>query len=98
MIVIRIKMKVGQSNKEELLSYLTFEAERNQTLPGCLNYSLYQDLAEPEGLLLYEEWENVEHFEAYKNSLAFKEIMAKVFPLLAGKPDSAHFDAEIFGP
>lgn len=98
MIVIRIKMKVDQSNKEELLSYLTSEVERNTTLSGCLAYSLYQDISEPEELLLYEEWVNLDAFNAYKNSEDFSEMIAKVFPLLAEKPESAHFDAEVFGP
>jgi quinol monooxygenase YgiN len=98
MIVIRIKLKVEQSNKEELLSYLQSEVERNNTLTGCLAYALYQDLSEPDGFLLYEEWENIDVFNDYKNSAAFGEIMAKVFPLLVSKPDSAYFDAEVVGP
>ena len=98
MIVIRIKLKVDPSNKETLVSYLKAEVESNKILAGCLAYTLYQDISEPDELLLYEEWESMDVFNDYKNSEAFGEIMAKVFPLLQGKPDSAHFDAKIVGP
>ena len=98
MIVIRIKLQVDQSNKEELLSYLQSEVERNKTLAGCLAYSLYQDISEADAFLLYEEWESMDVFNDYKNSEAFGKIMAKVFPLLNSTPDSAYFDSEIIGP
>ena len=98
MIVIRIKLKVDQSNKEELLSYLQSEVERNRTLLGCLAYTLYQDVSEADAFLLYEEWESLDLFNEYKNSGAFGKIMAKVFPLLYGKPDSAYYDVEVVGP
>ena len=98
MIVIRIKLKVALSNKEALVSYLKSEVDSNKTLAGCLAYTLYQDVSEPDELLLYEEWESMGLFDDYKNSKAFGEIMAKVFPLLKGKPDSAYFDSEIVGP
>lgn len=98
MIVIRIKLQVDQSNKEELLSYLQSEVERNKTLVGCLAYALYQDVSEADAFLLYEEWESIDLFNEYKNSEAFGKIMAKVFPLLKGKPDSAYFDSERIGP
>ena len=98
MIVIRIKLKVDQSNKEELLRYLQSEVERNKTLAGCLAYTLYQDVSETDAFLLYEEWESIDVFNDYKNSENFGRIMAKVFPLLNSKPDSAYFDAEVVGP
>jgi quinol monooxygenase YgiN len=98
MILIRIKLKVDPLNKEALVSYLKSEVESNKTLAGCLAYTLYQDVSEPDELLLYEEWESMDVFNDYKDSETFGEIMAKVFPLLKGKPDSAYFDSDIVGP
>jgi quinol monooxygenase YgiN len=63
-----------------------------------ISYDLYQNISEPDELLLYEEWKNIDVFNDYKNSAAFAEIMAKVFPLLKGKPDSAYFESDIIGP
>lgn len=98
MIVIRIKLTVDQSNKEALVSYLKDEVQRNKTLSGCIAYSLYQDVSEADDLLLYEEWDNIDSFNLYKNSEAFSKIMSTVAPLLAGAPNSVYYDSEIVGP
>lgn len=98
MIVIRVRLKVEQKNKEELLNYLKAEVQRNKALTGCLAYSLYQDVSEPDAFLLYEEWENMKLFNLYKNSEGFRKIMATLPPLLAGTPDSVYYDSEIVGP
>jgi quinol monooxygenase YgiN len=63
-----------------------------------ISYDLYQNISEPDELLLYEEWKNIDVFNDYKNSAAFAEIMAKVFPLLKRKSDSAYFESDIIGP
>jgi quinol monooxygenase YgiN len=63
-----------------------------------ISYELCQNIPEPDELLLYEKWKNMDVFNDYTNSAAFAEIMAKVFPLLKGKPDSAYFESDIIGP
>lgn len=63
-----------------------------------ISYDLYQDISKPDELFLYEEWKNIDVFNDYKNSAAFAEIMAKIFPLLKGKSDSAYFESDIIGP
>ena len=63
-----------------------------------ISYDLYQNISEPDELLLYEEWKNIDVFNDYKNSAAFAEIMAKVFPLLKGMSDSAYSESDIIGP
>lgn len=98
MIVIRIRLKASQENEEALVNYLKGEVQKNKTLAGCLTYSLYKDLSEANALLIYEEWDCMESFESYKNSEGFREIMKALSPLLAGRPDSAHFDSVLVGP
>lgn len=98
MIVIRIRLKVDLVNQEALLSYLKAEVHRNKTLQGCLSYSLYRDAFESNDFLLYEEWENIDVFDDYKNSSAFRDIMMTLSPLLKGVPDSVYYDSDIVGP
>ncbi|OUR61168.1 hypothetical protein A9Q74_10280 [Colwellia sp. 39_35_sub15_T18] len=98
MIVIRIRLKVDQENKHALLTHLKTEVQKNKTLSGCLTYSLYQDVSESNTYLLYEEWDNLESFNLYKNSAEFQKIMIALSPLLAGPPDSVYYDSEIVGP
>ncbi len=98
MIVIRIRLKVEAHNKAEFVHFMKEEVARNHTLSGCLAYTLYEDVSVENSFLLYEEWQDRETFNDYKESAEFALIMAKLSPLLAGKPDSAHFEAEIIGP
>lgn len=98
MIVIRIRLKVNQENEVAFVKFLQDEAQKNKTLAGCLTYSLYKNVSEDNAFLLYEEWDSMESFELYKNSEAFHQIMATLSPLLAGKPDSAHYDSVKVGP
>ncbi|MCL1125690.1 putative quinol monooxygenase [Shewanella surugensis] len=98
MIVIRIRLKVDEANQEELLSYFNAEVQRNKTLEGCITYTLYQDVSECNDFILYEEWESIDTFNRYKNSVAFSKMMTRLKPLLAGVPDSVYYDADIVGP
>ena len=98
MIVIRIRLSVNSENETAFVQYLQEEAQKNKTLAGCLDYTLYKDLSKDNAFLLYEEWDTMEAFELYKDSKAFHQIMATLSPLLAGKPDSAHYEAVKVGP
>lgn len=98
MIVIRIRLKVEQENKAEFIGFMNDEVERNRTLSGCLAYTLYEDVTLENSFLLYEEWQDRDTFNDYKESPAFTKIMSQLSPLLVEKPDSAHFDADIVGP
>ncbi|MCO1336953.1 antibiotic biosynthesis monooxygenase [Microbulbifer sp. OS29] len=98
MIVIRIELAAKAENQAALVGYFKEEAERNKTSQGCIAYQLYQDVSETNGFLLYEEWESMESFAVYKHSEGFRKLMATVFPLLEGKPDSVYYSGEVVGP
>ena len=98
MYVIRVRLTVNHSNKESVVSHLQNEAQRNRTLDGCEAYALYQDTNDTTSYLLYEEWRDVDAFNAYKNSDTFKQSMSKLLPLMSHPPDSVYYDASAIGP
>lgn len=98
MFVIRIRLSVKPEAKATLLSHMQEEIQGNSKLDGCEAYALYQDAFDEYAFLLYEEWRDVDALNAYKNSDAFKQIMANLSPLMAAKPDSAYYEAELVGP
>ncbi|TBR41770.1 antibiotic biosynthesis monooxygenase [Marinomonas agarivorans] len=98
MIVIRVRLNVSPEHETQFVNNVQSEVENNKTLAGCLTYSLYKDMSQDNHFLIYEEWDSMASFDAYKNSDGFRTIMAALGPLLAGKPDSMYFDAEVVGP
>jgi quinol monooxygenase YgiN len=96
MIIIRVAMNVQPENKEKFLGFLEQEALSVRGLAGCLKFNIFEDVSSEKSLLLYEEWQSLEAFNAYRTSEAFKETGQQLFPLMDGKPDSAYYSAEVF--
>ena len=97
MIIIRVLLVVSPASLEAFREHAADEGKSASALPGCVHYRFFEAVGEPGTVLLYEEWETLEAFEAYKASSAFKANAEKLFPMLAGKPDSAYFDGQPFG-
>ncbi|MEL7649413.1 MAG: putative quinol monooxygenase [Sedimentibacter sp.] len=45
---------------------------------GCISYSLFRDVNNPDILTMIEEWESVEDLEAHKISEHFTRIVPKI--------------------
>jgi quinol monooxygenase YgiN len=89
-------MKVESGNKERFLEVLSQEAVGVRQLEGCVRFNIFEDVGDENALLLYEEWQSPESFNAYRTLPAFKAVGEQLFPLMAGKPDSAYYSAEVF--
>jgi quinol monooxygenase YgiN len=96
MIIIRVTMSVQAENREKFLELLNQEAKEVRQLEGCVRFTIFEDVSSEKALLLYEEWESLAAFDAYRTSEAFKETGQQLFPLMDGKPDSAYYSAEVF--
>jgi len=95
MMVIRVKVQVKPENKASFIDVMTESIGISSQFDGCLNFDLYQDINNENALMLYEEWETADDFDAYKKSDHFQESGKLLFPLMDGKPDSAYFDAAV---
>jgi quinol monooxygenase YgiN len=96
MIVIRVQMQVQPERKMEFLELLGQEALKVRALEGCLKFDMFEQVSEDNTLLLYEEWQTLGQFDAYRTSDMFKQNGQKLFAMMAGKPDSAYYSAEVF--
>lgn len=95
MLVIRVKIQVVPQNKATLIKTLQEDIAISRQFAGCVQFNLYQDMADDNNMLLYEEWESSNQFDVYKASDHFKKLSEKLFPLMAGDPDSAYYQAEL---
>lgn len=95
MMVIRVKVQVKPENRAKFIQTMQESIHVSMEFDGCLHFNLYEDIADENTLLLYEEWETQGHFDAYKSSKHFRESGKVLFPLMNGKPDSAYYQAEV---
>lgn len=95
MIVIRVAVTVKPEEKLNFVNLMQQETTEVKQFAGCERFNLYTDIVDENTFLLYEEWQTLADFEAYKNSDLFKQNGAKLFPMMSGAPDSAYFQAEM---
>ncbi|MEO0564140.1 MAG: putative quinol monooxygenase [Chloroflexota bacterium] len=95
MVVIRILMQIQPQQREAFLKFMANSTTVSTAFSGCLKYQLFQDVNTEDSYLLYEEWETRAQFDAYLASDHMVESRTALFPMMAGKPDSAYFDAQL---
>jgi quinol monooxygenase YgiN len=93
MMVIRVKMPVTAETKGTFIAAMQNDITASRQFEGCMQFDLYEDTADENMLLLYEEWETQSHFDAYRTSEHFAASGKVLFPLIHGTPDTAYFDA-----
>ena len=97
-VVIRVVLKVKPDRNEAFVAAMASDAELTRKLDGCERFALYKDIGVPNAYLLYEEWASMKAFDAYRTSKRFQAAGRVLFPMMAGKPDSAYFEAQQVGP
>ncbi len=99
MFTVRVAARVRAEGREMFVEQLKKEErEVPAQFTGCERFRVYADPAEPTSVLLYEEWQSREAFDAYRTSDYFGASGAILFPLIDGAPDSAYFESERVGP
>lgn len=94
MVVVRVCVTAKEDNIADLQAILASDLLETGKFEGCTRFDVYQDIQSERDFILYEEWDNQQNFDAYRESDYFKEIGGKIFPLLDGNPDSAYYEAE----
>ncbi|MFV8753132.1 putative quinol monooxygenase [Nannocystaceae bacterium ST9] len=96
MIVIRVFIEVLPTGRARFVEHIQQEArEVRERFAGVRRYDLFNDPSNPDGFLLYEEWTDRESFRTYRDSDYFVQNRDRLFPLVAGKPDTAYYSAEL---
>lgn len=93
MLVIRVLLNVQPENQSRFIELIKEDRAASQQFEGCNHWEVYSDTTDPNNYLIYEEWETQAQFDAYKASDHFKQIGPKIFPLIAGDPNSAYYAA-----
>ena len=99
MFCVRVAVRVKPEGRERFVAQLkTEEQEVPDRFAGCERFAVFSDPADPDSVLLYEEWTDRAAAEAYMHSDYFRDAGTVLFPLMDGAPDSAYYEAERVGP
>lgn len=96
MITRIVKLHFQADRVEEFLRYFDTINTVVSTFSGCQGMKLYQDVHDPNSIMTYSHWQDLEALEAYRNSDTFESIWTQIKPWFAARPEAwsvkAYFD------
>lgn len=88
MLIVTVDFEVSSANRPVAIATLQDEGAVVRDLHGNMGFGVWADPAHGGKLRLTHEWSDMESFDAYKATPAFKEVGAKLFPMMVGKPST----------
>ena len=86
MIIVHGIIPVRPDSREQALDMARRMSEATQAEPGCISYDFYVGLADPNSLMLFQEWETMEALMAHFQTPHMAEFNAVIPQLIAGPP------------
>ena len=83
MVIVTLRMKVPGGKRKDFLDSARMITGPTAVQPGCISCRFYQDLDDPDAVLLVEEWESQEWLDRhirsdeYRIILSFMELSTK---------------------
>ena len=83
MLIVIARYVVGEGHESTVARLLLMNAEASRAEPGCLEFSVYQEIDVPRAFLLYERYTSEDAFQAHRRTPHFEDIIElQVVPLL----------------
>ncbi|HEX6577113.1 MAG TPA: putative quinol monooxygenase [Jiangellaceae bacterium] len=83
MLIVVARYVVAEGHESTVRRLLRENAEASRAEPGCLEFSVYQEIDDPLAFLLYERYTNENAFQAHRQTPHFENIIEQqVVPLL----------------
>jgi quinol monooxygenase YgiN len=87
--ILDLQLKADALDKANDVIHATLTATR--AFPGCLDVTVLVDSADPTHVILYEQWESLEHDAAYRAWRATEEGASNLRTVLAAAPTLTKF-------
>jgi quinol monooxygenase YgiN len=82
--ILDLQLKADALDKADEIIHATLTDTR--AFPGCLGVTVLVDAADPAHVILYEQWESLEHDAAYRTWRATDEGASDLRTVLAAAP------------
>lgn len=94
MIVVAGRVAVRHERREEAVRAALAMAEATRAEPGCLAYRFSADLADPDTICVFEEWESDEALARHFQTEHMRTFRAQVADLVAAPPSIRRYVVE----
>jgi len=83
LLIVGARYVVSEGHDSTVARLLRKNAEASRAEPGCLEFSVYQEIDDPRAFLLYERYTSEDAFQAHRRTPHFEDIIEQqVAPLL----------------
>jgi quinol monooxygenase YgiN len=83
MLIVVARYVVSEGHESTVARLLRKNAQASRGEPGCLEFSVYQEIDDPRAFLLYERYASEDAFQAHRRTPHFEDIIERqVAPLL----------------
>jgi quinol monooxygenase YgiN len=87
MHVIAGKFRVKSERREDVIALARSLFEASRAEPGNISYNFYEDKANKDCFLFFEEWKSQEAIDSHFQTPYFKGFMEKCPQMIAGDPE-----------
>ncbi len=91
LVVISGTAELKPENREAALALIEEIVKLSREEEGCISYTFYADLAEPNTIQVFEEWETEAALNAHLAQPHTQNFLASIGPLLAGPPNIVRY-------
>jgi quinol monooxygenase YgiN len=92
MLIVAGKVPVKPDRRAEAVAAALKMAKATQAEAGCKSYAFYSDLADPNTILIFEEWENEAALTAHFQTPHMAEFNAVIGQFIAGPPSINRYE------
>ena len=85
MIIVHGTIPVRPECREEALSLARRMTEATQAEPGCISYDFYVGLSDPNTLMLFQEWENMDALMGHFQTDHMEEFLRELPKVVSGE-------------
>lgn len=85
MIIVQGYIPIRPERRDEALSMARRMSQTTRSEPGCISYEFFIGLSDPNTLMLFQEWENMEVLLAHFQTDHMDEFMRGLPNIVAGE-------------
>lgn len=94
MIVLHASFPIDPDRRDDALELIEALVDRSQAEDGMIDYRATTDVKEPNVVRFFEQYEDIEAFEAHTQTAHFQEFEDALPDLLADEPEVIRFDVD----
>lgn len=85
MIIVQGSIPVRPERRDQALSMAKYMVEASRAERGCLSYDFYVGLADPNTLMLFQEWESLDALQSHFATKHMDDFLQQLPEILSGE-------------